>query len=125
MAFPIGHTLCDQLSWSHYRLLSRIDKEAVKNFYYKETQENNWSVRELERQINSFYYERLLSTQNKQIAKNNMKEKMDKAKPEDIIKDPYVLEFLGLEQNEYLYEKDLEQGLIEHLQKFKGYPIKR
>nr|AXS01266.1 Protein of unknown function (DUF1016) [uncultured bacterium] len=60
--FPIGHTLCDQLSWSHYRLLIRIENEPRREFYLKECVECNWSVRQLERQITSFFYERLLAT---------------------------------------------------------------
>jgi len=70
--FPISHTLCDQLSWSHYRLLMKIDNASRREFYQKECAECNWSVRQLERQINSFYYDRLLATrkEGKEIVKN-------------------------------------------------------
>ncbi len=72
LAFSIRHTLCDELSWSHYRLLSRIEDEDIRQFHIDECAEGNWSVRQLERQINSFYYQRILASQNKQIVRNEI-----------------------------------------------------
>lgn len=118
MLFPNSHTLCDQLCWSHYRSLIRIENDNARNFYINETIKANWSVRQLNRQINSFYYERLLSSQNKEkVSKEIHKIEKDMC-PEDIIKDPYVLEFLGLKENKDFYESDLENLIITHLQKF-------
>jgi len=96
LAFPIHHTLCDELSWSHYRLLMRIDDENRRAFYLKECANSNWSVRQLERQINSFYYERLLSTQSgsRESVKNELQALEPKTDPDYILKDPYILEFL-------------------------------
>ena len=65
LAFPNRHTLCDQLSWSHYRLLMRVENESARQFYMDESVKSNYSVRQMERQINSFFYERLLSSRDK------------------------------------------------------------
>lgn len=91
-----GSTLWNQLSWSHNRLIMNIDNEAKRNFYLEETIKSNWSVRQLERQINSFYYERLLSTseEHKEEVKNEINILEKKEKVQNFIKDPYVLEFL-------------------------------
>jgi len=120
LAFPIHHTLCDELSRSHYRLLMRIDDENRRAFYLKECANSNWSVRQLERQINSFYYERLLSTQSgsRESVKNELQALEPKTDPDYILKDPYILEFLDLKENRAYHEKDLEQGLIDNLQEF-------
>jgi len=118
LTFPNGHALRGELSWTHYRSLMRVENENARNFYLEEAIKSNWSTRQLDRQINSFFYERLLSSQNKEeVSKEIMK--LEKRKtPEDIIRDPYVLEFLGLESNTDFYESDLEQALTTHLQKF-------
>jgi len=120
LAFPIHHTLCDELSWSHYRLLMRIDDENRRAFYLKECADSNWSVRQLERQINSFYYERLLATQSgsRDSVRNEIQTLEPKTDPDYILKDPYILEFLGLKENKAYLEKDLEQALIDNLQEF-------
>ena len=114
-----GYTLCNQLSWSHNRLIMNIEKKDKRNFYLKECIKSNWSVRQLERQINSFYYERLISTDNKY--KNQVKNEINNInkqdKIQDFIKDPYVLEFLDIKNNRFL-EKDLESKLLEHIQDF-------
>ena len=118
LAFPNRYTLCSQLSWSHYRLIMRVDDEKARNFYVDECAKANWSVRQLERQITTFSYQRLLASHgNYDVVADTTKREPAK-KPEDIIRDPYVLEFLGLEQCSSFYESDLEQGLIDHLQKF-------
>ena len=118
LIFPNGYALRSELSWTHYRSLMRVENEKARNFYLEEAIKSNWSIRQLDRQINSFFYERLLSSKNKEEVSKEIT-KLEKNKiPEDIIRDPYVLEFLGLEQNTDFYESDLEQALITHLQKF-------
>jgi len=119
-AFQNTHTLCAQLSWSHYRLLIRIDDASMREFYLTECAECNWSVRQLERQINSFYYERLLATQKegKESVKNEINTLEPKTDPDYILKDPYILEFLDLKENKNYHESELEQALIDNLQKF-------
>lgn len=118
LTFPNGYALRSELSWTHYRSLMRVENEKARNFYLEETVKSNWSTRQLDRQINSFFYERLLSSQNKEEVSKEIT-RLEKSKsPEDIIRDPYVLEFLGLEANTDFYESDLEQALISHLQKF-------
>ena len=117
--FNGSSTVWNQLSWSHNRLIMNIDDEKRRNFYLEECIKSNWSVRQLERQINSFYYERLISTKEpyKEEVKNeiNILEKKDKI--ENFVKDPYVLEFLDIKDKRFL-EKDLESNLLEHIQEF-------
>lgn len=117
LTFPNHHALSDKLSWTHYRHLMRVENENARQFYLEECAKAGWSTRQLERQINSFFYERLLSSKDKAGVAAEINRLPPKA-PEDIIRDPYVLEFLGLRQNESFYESDLEQALIDHLQKF-------
>lgn len=116
--FPIASTLRTQLSWSHYKLLLGINNEDKREYYIAETVKNNWSVRQMERQINSQLFERLLLSNDKEsvlaVARN---EKLP-TNPSEIIKDPMVLEFLGLRRESAYYEKDLEQAIITHLQDF-------
>lgn len=107
-----------ELSWTHYRLLLKVERKAAKDFYINECVENSWGTRQLERQINSFYYERILASRDKKAVKNEANPQKDTLKPQDIIKDPYVLEFLNLKENNRYIEKDLEKGLIEKLQEF-------
>lgn len=118
IAFSKGHTLCDQLSWSHYRLLSKIDDENIRQFYVEECVEGNWSVRQLERQVNSFYYQRIISSHNKQIVRNEINHLEKAIQAEDIIKDPFVLEFIGLHDQHDFTEIELEKALMDNLQKF-------
>ena len=118
LIFPISHTLCDQLSWSHYRLLLKVKNERARLFYIKEAEQNDWSVRALERQINSFYYERLLSSKDKEPVIREGEEKTAKLKPVNILKDPVVLEFLDLKDRASYRESELEQSLIDKLQEF-------
>ena len=118
LTFPKSYALRSELSWTHYRLLMRVENENARQFYIEEAVKSNWSTRQLERQINSFFYERLLSSQNKKEVSEEI-QKLEPAKvPKDIIRDPYVLEFLGLSPNNDFYESDLEEALITHLQKF-------
>ncbi|MBI4685714.1 MAG: hypothetical protein HY755_11000 [Nitrospirae bacterium] len=84
LIFPIGDALRSQLSWTHYRLLMRVEKESARNFYIEECIAGNWSTRQLERQINSFYYERLLSSRAKKVVKREIQKLEPFLKPEDI-----------------------------------------
>jgi predicted nuclease of restriction endonuclease-like (RecB) superfamily len=118
--FPKGHALRDQLSWTHYRLLMKIDNEPRREFYLKECVECNWSSRQLERQITTFYYERLLATQkeSRESVKNEIQKTEPKMEPDYILKDPYILEFLDLKENKKYHESEIEQSLIDKLQEF-------
>lgn len=107
-----------ELSWTHYRLLLKVERPDVRKFYLDECIASNWSTRQLERQINSFYYERLLSSRNKNIVRSEIKKLEPGPLPNDIIKDPYVLEFLGMMESKKYLETDLEQGLIDKLHNF-------
>ncbi|MET3114224.1 putative nuclease of restriction endonuclease-like (RecB) superfamily [Pedobacter sp. CG_S7] len=116
--FPIVHTLYAQLSWSQYKLMLSLENEDHRTFYIAETIKNNWTVRQLERQIYSNLFERLLLSNEKKsvlaVAKN---EKLP-SDAKEIIKDPMFLEFLGLKREASYYEKDLENAIISHLQEF-------
>lgn len=118
--FPNSHTLCNQLTWSHYRLLIRIQNQNAREWYMNEAVQSNWSVRALERQIGTHYFERILSSKDKQIVENEAKEKTKDLEltSKDIIKDPYVLEFLDLKDNKSFRENELESALIERIQDF-------
>ncbi|WP_407483896.1 YhcG family protein [Elizabethkingia meningoseptica] len=116
--FENVHTLYAQLSWSQYKLLLSVNSQDKRDFYIAETIKNNWTVRQLERQIYSSLYERLLLSNDKEsvlaVAKN---EKLP-SDAKEIIKDPMFLEFLGLKREASYYEKDLENVIITHLQEF-------
>lgn len=117
-SFPIAQTLSTQLSWSHYTLLLGIDNPDKREFYSGEIKKNNWSVREFERQLNAQFYERLLlSTDKDSILAIARKDRIPES-PSEIIKDPMILEFLGLKRESSYYEKDLESAIITHLQDF-------
>ena len=116
--FPIWDSVCPELSWSHYRLLIRIDDLSARDFYKKEAAEGVWSVRQLQREINTFSYQRYLASHGNHDVVDDTVKREKKDNPLDIIKDPYVLEFTGLKANSSFYEKDLEQALITHLNDF-------
>jgi len=121
IAFPNCHTLCDELSWSHYRMLISVENEEARQYYLEEARKSLWSVRELQRQINSFYYERLLENRAKGRRSKSAVvplKPIDKMTPQNVIRDPLVLEFLGLDESEKFLERDLESLLISHFQKF-------
>lgn len=118
IAYQKRHTLCTELSWSHYRILMRISDEERRSWYTEECAKSGWSVRQLERQINTMFYDRLLASKDKEPVSEEIQKTEPKPEYEKIIRDPYVLEFLDLPANPHFYEKDLEQALIEHLQKF-------
>jgi predicted nuclease of restriction endonuclease-like (RecB) superfamily len=116
--FPIANTLRSQLNWSQYRLLLRIEDSDKKSYYLEEACKNHWSARQLERQINSQLYERLLLSSDKESVLAIAKQEAQPERPADIIKDPMVLEFLGLKPQASYYEKNLEQALITNMQSF-------
>ncbi len=107
-----------ELSWTHYRLLLRIEKDEARSFYEIEGADSHWSTRELERQIGSLLYERLALSRDKKKVLELAAEGQIVREAEDLIKDPYVLEFLNVKENQALLEKDLEQVLIDRLQAF-------
>ncbi|MBA3046734.1 DUF1016 family protein [Patescibacteria group bacterium] len=116
--FQKWETVSPKLAWSHYRLILRIDEELARSFYIKEVEKENWSVRVLDRQINSMLFERIaLSKDKKGVLKLAQKGQIIE-KASDLIKDPYILEFLGLEESSKYTESQLEQKIIDNLQKF-------
>lgn len=120
LAYGKGQTVSDQfkLSWSHYLILMRIENINERNFYEIESIENNWSLRELRRQIDSALYERLVLSIDKEKIKLLSLKGQILEKPEDVVKDPYVLEFLGLEEKSDYSENELETAIINNLEKF-------
>lgn len=118
LAFPILHALRGELSWTHYRLLLKVEKEDARKYYIEETIAGNWSTRQLERQIDTFYYERLLASKNKEPVIEEAREKLAQVKPVQWIHDPYVLEFLNLKDYPGLRESELEKAIIDNLQNF-------
>jgi len=117
-SFPIVNALRSQFSWTHYRTLIRIDNQDKMEFYIAEAAKNNWTARQLERQVNSQLFERLLMSN---AIKDVLAVARDEKLPSDakeIIKDPMVLEFLGLKREAAYYEKDLEAAIITHLKDF-------
>lgn len=118
LVYPKCDALRPELSWTHYRLLLKVGNEQARLFYMQETIDCNWSARTLERQIGNLYYERMLMSHNTQIVKDEAAEKEIRQEPKDIIKDPYVLEFLGLKDNTDFRENELEQAIIDKLQNF-------
>ncbi len=116
--FPITNTLYSQLSWSQYKLLVRVDNQDKREFYIAETIKNNWTVRQLERQIYSSLYERLLLSNDKESVLAVAKNEKQPSDAKEIIKDPMFLEFLGLKREASYYERDLESTIITHLQEF-------
>ena len=109
-----------ELSWTHYRLLLRVEKPDAREWYMNEAAAENWSSRQLERQISVLYYDRMLLSADKQSTRTDAKENLARAnlEPESIIRNPYVLEFLDLKDYPNLHEKDVEDGLINNLQAF-------
>lgn len=120
LAFPKVNVLRSELSWTHYRVLMRLERDDSREFYLQESVDGNWSTRQLERQINSHYFKRMLMTQkdNRSLVKQEADNKKEQMEPTHIIKDPNVLEFLNLKSNTSFYESELEQALIEKLREF-------
>lgn len=118
LVYPKCDALRPELSWTHYRLLLKVGNGQARLFYMQETIDCNWSTRTLELQIGNLYYERMLMSHNTQIVKDEAAEKEIRQEPKNIIKDPYVLEFLGLKDNTDFRENELEQAIIDKLQNF-------
>jgi predicted nuclease of restriction endonuclease-like (RecB) superfamily len=118
LTYPILDALRQELSWTHYRILIRIDNMQARNFYEIECIKNNWSARELERQKSSLLFERLALSKDKKGLLKLANKGQELQTYEDMIKYPYVLEFTGLAPQEKLYEKKLEQAIIDNLSKF-------
>lgn len=118
LTFPIWNAVRSELSWTHIRLLLRLENASAREFYEDETVSNRWSTRQLERQINSFYYERILSNQTRKTGKKEKKQPHRLVDPQDLVKDPYILEFLNLKDRPSQHERDLESLLISKLQDF-------
>ena len=118
ICFPIATTVSSQLSWSHYLEIIKIEEEQKRNFYIKETINSRWSVRKLQRQRDSLLYERLtLSADKEKILELSEKGQILKTS-KDLVKDPFVLEFLDIKENTDYLESDLEKNIIEHLKEF-------
>lgn len=116
--FPIASALRTQFSWTHFKLLLSIENQRKRDFYEAESIKNIWSSRQLERQINSQLYERLLLSNAPESLLLVAKSEKHPEDVKEIIKDPMVLEFLGLKKESVFYEKDLESKIITHLQEF-------
>ena len=116
--YPIATALRTQLNWSQYKMLISIDNPEKREYYELEAVNNAWTGRELERQINSQLYERLLLSNDKEAVLAVARKERIPQSPLEIIKDPMYLEFLGLERRPSYYERDLEQAIISHLADF-------
>ncbi len=116
--YPIANTLCSQLNWSQYKLLISIPDPDKREYYQLEAVNECWSKRQLERQINSMLYERLLMSNDKEKVLAVARNECQPESPTEIIKDPMVLEFLGLEKRPEYYERDLESAIISHIADF-------
>jgi predicted nuclease of restriction endonuclease-like (RecB) superfamily len=119
LSFPqILDAVRRELSWTHYRLLLKVDRPEARSFYEQEAAEQNWSTRELERQISSLLYERAALSKRKGQVISHARSGAEKYAAQDFVKDPYVLEFLGLKESPMLTEFQLETALLDHLQEF-------
>ncbi len=118
LTYPKRDAMRHELSWTHYRILMRIDKAEARSFYAAECVANNWSARELERQKGSLLFERLALSKDKKGLMQLAQKGQELQTYEDMIKDPYILEFTGLSPHSKLYESKLEQALIDNLSKF-------
>ena len=118
VTFPNTNALRSQLTWTHYRLLLSVEDEQARRWYMDEAVASAWSSRQLERQISTMYYERLLVSREKELVQSEATELMAPLMAQNFIKDPYVLEFLDLKNYPALRESDLEQALLDKLQEF-------
>ena len=117
-AFPKVNALRSELSWTHYRLLLKVENTKARVFYINETITCNWSTRTLERQIGNLYYQRMIMSKDKNLVKGEAMKNQIALVPKDIIKDPYVLDFLDLKDKSSFRELELEQAIINKLQDF-------
>lgn len=120
IAFPIRHALRAELSWTHYRLLVKVENADARNWYMNEAVAENWSTRQLERQISVLYYDRMLKSIDKQSVKDDARKNMnlEQLGPESFIRNPYVLEFLDLKDYPKIHENDLEEALLNNFKSF-------
>lgn len=118
--YKIGQTVSDlfKLSWSHYLVLMRIDNNLERMFYENEAVKNNWSIRELERQYDSALFARLILSKDKKGILRLAENGQIFENPKDAVKDPYILEFIGLPEHKSYSESDLEQRIIDKLESF-------
>lgn len=116
--FPIATTVSSQLSWSHYLEIIKIEEESKRNFYINETINSRWSVRELQRQIASLLYERICLSSNKEKVLELSEKGQELKCGKDLVKDPFVLEFLDIKENTEYLESDLEKNILKHLKEF-------
>lgn len=127
IAFPIGHAVRDELTWTHYRSLLKVQNDHARQWYLEECIHENWSSRQLDRQVNTLFYERMLASRDKDAVREEIHQSVPATlQPREIVRDPYILDFLGIPQGEHFLENDLEELLISKLQHFllelgKGY----
>lgn len=120
LAFPIRDALRPELSWTHYRTLLKVDGDSARHWYMNEAVTQNWSTRALERQIGTLYYERLLASRDRATVEQEAVDNVQALgwSPREFVRDPVLLEFLGVPNAGLLLEGDLEQALIDQLQNF-------
>lgn len=118
LEYPKVNALRSQFNWTQYRTLIQLSDKDKREYYELEAANNNWTAREMERQIHSMLYERLLLSNDKEAVLAVARRERIPQSPKEIVKDPMILEFLGLERKPQYYESDLENALIEHLQEF-------
>ena len=121
--FPNRHSLRDELSWTHYRILTKVTNHKAREYYVEEAAKSGWSVRQLERQIATQYYERLLASHSddsevKAIINQNLPANPEKFDPLKLVHDPFVLEFLDLKEDPALQEQELESAILSHIEDF-------
>jgi len=120
LAFPIRDALRRELSWTHYRTLLRVETDQARRWYMNEAANQNWTTRALERQLGTLYYERLLASPDRSAVEQEALSNLTplQRRPREFVRDPVMLEFLGLPSSGRLLESDLEQALLDHLQEF-------
>lgn len=118
LVFPKWDALRPELTWTHYRLLIRVQNEQARLWYMNEAAEQTWSSRQLDRQISVLYYERLLNSTDTLSVRKEAENNLAHLAPQEFIHDPYVLEFLNLKNYPALHETDIEKSLINNLQSF-------
>jgi predicted nuclease of restriction endonuclease-like (RecB) superfamily len=118
LVFSILNALRSELSWTHYRLLLKVNNEQARMYYMQAAADQNWSTRTLERQLATQYYERILASGSKEVSAIPFAKNEVPQHPSEIIKDPFVLEFLNIKPNQDIQESELEQALMGQLQSF-------
>ena len=116
--YPIWSAVPTKLSWSHFQELIRINRKEERDFYEQEAIKSNWGYRELNRQINTKLYDRYLISPNKRLIIEDSKKGLIEKQPEELLKNPYIFEFVGLKENKNYLETDLEKALLSHLTEF-------